>query len=125
MCPQRERMHHLDHSTKTWVLPSYHDPLVLKCGIFVILSSLFHFSRGLKLNFPWGLWRQSLGGAGPHQVLHKKSTDKNIPMFLNIFVFILRRGPKIVVPRAASLRPLHFNMFVWFPGYRKSPQNFN
>ena len=27
------------------------------------------------------------GEAGPHQVFHKKNSDKNIPMFSNIFIF--------------------------------------
>ena len=49
--------------------------------------------RDLKLNLPGGRWRQSLGEAGQHQVFRKKSSDKNIPMLSNIFIFILRRGP--------------------------------
>ena len=45
--------------------------------------------RGLKLNLPGGRWRQSLGEAGPHQVFHKKSFVKKIPIFSNLFIFII------------------------------------
>ena len=55
------------------------------------------YVRDLQLNLPGGRWRQSLGEAGPHQVSRKKGSDKNIPMLSNIFIFILRRGPKIII----------------------------
>ena len=55
----------------------------------------------LKLNLPRGHWRQSLGEAGLHRVLYKKSSDTNIPIFSNIFMYILRRGPKITIRLAA------------------------
>ena len=54
-----------------------------------------------------------MGEAGPHhQIFRKKSSDKNIPMLSNILIFLLRRGPKIIILRAAvgsrvaSLSPL-------------------
>ena len=37
------------------------------------------YNRDLKLNLPGGCWRQSLSGAGPHQVLRKKGSDKKHP----------------------------------------------
>ena len=54
--------------------------------------------RGLKQG---GRLRQSLGEARPHQVFSKKNSDKNIPMFSNNFIFILRRGSKIIILQAA------------------------
>ena len=59
-----------------------------------------------------GRWRQSPGKAGPHKVFRKKGSDKNIPILSNIFIFILRSGPKMILlraavgPRATRLRPL-------------------
>ena len=60
------------------------------------------------------------GGAGGRvwvrlgriRFFREKGSDKNIPMLSNVFIFILRCRPKIVIlraavgPRAASLRPL-------------------
>ena len=58
-----------------------------------------------------GHWKQSLGGAGPHQVFRKNGSDKNIPMLSNIFIFILRRGPKL---SSCGLQ------LVWGPSFRDS-----
>ena len=75
-----------------------------------------HLKQGSKLNLPGGRWRQSLGEAGSHEVFRKRGSDRNIPMLSNTFIFIQRRGPKIIIlraavgPRAASLRPLTYSV---------------
>ena len=61
--------------------------------------------------------RQSLGEAGPHQVFRKRGSDKTFPMLSNIFIFILRREPKVItfetpVPKGENERPSYRNVLM-------------
>ena len=90
-----------------WFLMAILSPSISSSKNAVVgILSTNRLNRDLKLNSPEGHWRQSLGGSRPHRVFRKKSSDKSIPMFSNIFIVILGRGPKFIVPRAESLRPL-------------------
>ena len=68
--------------------------------------------QGSQTRFIRGSLEAASWWDGPHQVFRKKGSDKNTPMFSNIFISILRRGPTIIIlraavdPRAASLRHL-------------------
>ena len=42
-----------------------------------------------------------MGWPGTHQVFAKKSSGKNILMFSNIFVFIVKHGTKIIITSGA------------------------
>lgn len=62
------------------------------------------WTRGLKLNSPGVRWKQSLGGAGLHQILREKSSGRIIPMVSSIMAWAKNHCPASR-SRPASLRP--------------------